>query len=151
MVRRLRELLTLGILPHDLSSHQKKKFLHDVKMYFWEEPFLYKLCKDGICRRCLSKGEIRSVISHCHNFPCRGYAGTSKTATKVLQARFIWPSLFKDVHTYVRACDRYQRMGNLSRKNEMPFNFILEVEIFDVWEHRLYGTFPILEGATSIS
>ena len=26
--------LASGILPHDLSSHQKKKFLHDVKMYF---------------------------------------------------------------------------------------------------------------------
>jgi len=76
--------LALGIFPYDLSSYEKKKFLHDIKMYFWEEPFLYKLCKDGIYRRCLPEEEIQSVISFCHNSPCGGHAGTSKTTTKVL-------------------------------------------------------------------
>jgi len=42
--------LASGIFPHDLSSHQKKKFIHDINMCFWEEPFLYKLCNDGIYR-----------------------------------------------------------------------------------------------------
>ena len=139
-----------GILPHDLSFHQKKKSLHDVKTYFWEEPFLYKLCKDGIIRRCLPEGEIQGVISHCHDSPCGGHASTSKTAAKVLQAGFFWPSLFKDVHAYVRACDRCQRMGNLSRKNEMPLNFILEVEIFYVWGSTLWDP-SHLQGATSMS
>jgi len=32
-------------------------------------------------------------------------------------------------------------MGNLSRKNEMPLNFILEVEIFDVWGIDFMGPF----------
>jgi len=31
--------LTSGIMAHDLSTHQKKKFFHDVKHYFWDEPF----------------------------------------------------------------------------------------------------------------
>ena len=30
-------------------------------------------------------------------------------------------------------CDRCQRLGNITRRNEMPLNNILEVEIFDVW------------------
>ena len=37
-------------------------------------------------------------------------------------------------------------MGNLLRKNEMPLNFILEVEIFDVWGIDFMGTFPSSRG-----
>ncbi|XP_073133694.1 uncharacterized protein [Henckelia pumila] len=35
--------LVTGTLPHNLSFHQKKKFLSDVKHYFWEEPFKFKI------------------------------------------------------------------------------------------------------------
>jgi len=104
--------LALGILPYGLSSHQKKKFFHDIKMYFWEEPLLYKLCKDEVYRRYLPEEEIQSVISYCHNSPYGGHASTSKTAAKVLQSGFLWPSLFKEVHIYLHSCDHCQRMDN---------------------------------------
>jgi len=139
-----------GILPHDLSFHQKKKFLHDVKTYFWEEPFLYKLCKDGIIRKCFPEWEIQGVISHCHDSPCEGHASTSKTAAKVLQAGFFWPSLFKDVHAYVRASDRCQRMGNLSRKNEMPLTLSLKLRS-SMFEASTLWDPSHLQEATSIS
>jgi len=124
--------LVSGILPHSLSSYQKKKFFYDLESYFWEEPFLFKLCKDGIYKHCLPEEEVQSVISHCHDSPCGGHTSASKTAAKDLQARFFWPSLFKDVHIYIRSCDHCQRMGSWSLKNEMPLNFILKVEIFHV-------------------
>lgn len=38
--------LVSGIIPSNLSYHQKKKFLWVVKHYFWEEPLLYKFCAD---------------------------------------------------------------------------------------------------------
>ena len=85
-----------------------------------------------IYKRCLPKEEIKSVISHCHDAPCGGDVSTSKTAAKVFQAGFFYPLLFKDIHNYVCSCDRCQRVGNLSKKNEMSLNFILEVESFDV-------------------
>jgi len=47
MVHGYYELFNSGIPPHDLSSHWKKFFRY-IKMYFCEESFLYKLCKDGI-------------------------------------------------------------------------------------------------------
>jgi len=47
---------------------------------------------------------------------------------------------------YVRSCDRRQWIGNLSRKNEIPLNFILEVEIFDVWGIDFTGPFPSSRG-----
>ncbi|KAL5571209.1 hypothetical protein UlMin_020806 [Ulmus minor] len=55
------------------------------------------------------------------------------TAAKVLQSGFHWPTLFKDAYKFVANCDRCQRVGNISRKNEMPLTNILVIELFDVW------------------
>nr|GEZ73922.1 reverse transcriptase domain-containing protein [Tanacetum cinerariifolium]GEZ73934.1 reverse transcriptase domain-containing protein [Tanacetum cinerariifolium]GEZ74203.1 reverse transcriptase domain-containing protein [Tanacetum cinerariifolium] len=43
-------------LPHPttvkgMSSQQKNKFFNDVKHYFWDEPFLFKICADQVIRR----------------------------------------------------------------------------------------------------
>ncbi|XP_052287336.1 uncharacterized protein LOC127898878, partial [Citrus sinensis] len=39
-------------------------------------------------------------------------------------------------------CDRCQRMGSITRRNMMPLNPILVVEIFDVWGIDFMGPFP---------
>ena len=43
-----------GVLPPGLSYQQKKEFLLVAKYYVWEEPLPYKLCGDGVYKRCLS-------------------------------------------------------------------------------------------------
>ena len=94
----------------------------------------------------MPKEDISSVISHYHDIPCRGHASGDKTTTKILQADFYWPTLFKDVHAYVQACDRCQRTGGWSGRNEIPLNYILEVEIFNVWGVDFMGPFPSSRG-----
>ncbi|KAJ9556565.1 hypothetical protein OSB04_011179 [Centaurea solstitialis] len=134
--------LACGVEPHGLNSNQRKKFFHDVKYYFWDDPFLYRSCVDSvICRRVPSK-EPESILAHCHDLPCGGHAGTGKTVAKVLHSGFYWPTLFRDVEVFVRKCDRCQRRGNISRRHEMPLNYILEVELFDVWGIDFMGPFP---------
>nr|GEU59426.1 reverse transcriptase domain-containing protein [Tanacetum cinerariifolium] len=34
-----------------MSSQQKKKFFKDVKHYFWDDPYLFRICADQIIRR----------------------------------------------------------------------------------------------------
>ncbi|GJW44590.1 ribonuclease H-like domain-containing protein [Tanacetum coccineum] len=34
-----------------MSSQQKKKFFKDVKHYFWDDPYLFKVCADQVIRR----------------------------------------------------------------------------------------------------
>ena len=45
--------LVCNVLPHGLSSQHKKKFLHDVKLYQWDDPLLFKRCPDQVMRRCV--------------------------------------------------------------------------------------------------
>jgi hypothetical protein len=68
------------------------------------------------------------------------------TAAKILQCGFYWPTIFQDAHTYCVSCERSQKLGSISRRNMMPLNPILIVEIFDVWGIDFMGPFPLSFG-----
>lgn len=84
-------------------------------------------------RRCIPLSETASVLHACHYSLYGGHYGSGRTASKVFQARFYWPTLFRDAHQFVKKFDKCQRVGNISKCHEMPLNLILEVEVFDVW------------------
>jgi RNase H-like domain found in reverse transcriptase/Integrase zinc binding domain/Integrase core domain len=133
--------LACGILPPEHTYQQKNKFLTDIKHYYWYEPLIFHLGVDDIYRRCIPDQEVRSILQHCHSSPYGGHASTRKTAAKVLQAGFYWPNLFKDAHQFVLSCDNCQMVGNISKRQEMSLNNILEVEVFDVWGIDYMGHF----------
>ncbi|KAK8635984.1 hypothetical protein V6N13_004695 [Hibiscus sabdariffa] len=112
--------LVSGIVPPDLSSQGRKKFRHDAKFFYWDEPYLFKQCGDQMLRRCVPEEEQKDIMYHCHAASCGGHFGGNRTAVKILQSGFYWPTLFKDAHVFAKACDRCQRTGNISRRNEMP-------------------------------
>ncbi|CAH9072683.1 unnamed protein product [Cuscuta europaea] len=134
--------LVSGYIPSEFSWSQKKKFLHDARSYFWDEPLLFKRCADGIVRRCIPEDEFEAILYHCHSSPYGGHFGSTRTSAKVLQSGFYWPTLFKDSQMYVKRCDRCQRTRSIGRRNEMPQSGILEVELFDVWGMDFMGPFP---------
>ncbi|CAA7028523.1 unnamed protein product [Microthlaspi erraticum] len=128
--------------PPQFFGYKKKKFLRDVRRYFWDEPYLYKHCSDGMFRRCIPEEEVPGVLFACHGSDYAGHFATNKTVAKILQAGFWWPTMFKDAHDFISKCDACQRQGNISKRNEMPQNFIQEVEVFDVWGIDFMGPFP---------
>ena len=83
-----------------------------------------------------------SILNHYHTLSRGGHLGGQRTAKKVLQSGFYWPSLFKDAHRFVSTCDKCQRMGSISKKDEPPMRTILEVELFDLWGIDFMGPFP---------
>ncbi|GKC14070.1 reverse transcriptase domain-containing protein [Tanacetum coccineum] len=89
------------IIPKGMTYQQKNKFFSDLKHYFWEEPYLFKVCSDGMIRRCVSGPETRTILDQCHHGPTGGHYGPNVTAKKVLDSGFYWPTIIKEAHTLV--------------------------------------------------
>ena len=58
--------LATGKEPLNLVGYDKEKFYKDVKRYYWDEPYLYILCKDQLYRRVVANEEIDGILTQCH-------------------------------------------------------------------------------------
>nr|GEW25339.1 reverse transcriptase domain-containing protein [Tanacetum cinerariifolium] len=135
-----------NFIKKGLTSQQKKKFFKDVKHYFWDDPYLFRICADQIIRRCVHGQEAIDILKACHEGPTGGHHGANLTAKKVFDASFFWPLIYRDAHVMIKSCDTCQRQGKISQRDEMPQNAIQVCEIFDVWGIDFMGPFPSLKG-----
>nr|GEV75416.1 reverse transcriptase domain-containing protein [Tanacetum cinerariifolium] len=74
---RARNFVVKGML-----SQPKNKFFKDVKHYFWDDPFLFKICTDQVIRRCVHGQEAIDILKACHYEPTVGHHGPNYTAKK---------------------------------------------------------------------
>ncbi|XP_058744331.1 uncharacterized protein LOC131616902 [Vicia villosa] len=130
-----------GMIPVDFDWNKKKKLLSNVKYYLWDDPYLFKIGADGILRRCVTEEEAQQILWHCHNSPSGGHFNGWRTTTKVLQSGFFWPTVFEDAHHQRKNCDKCQRVGGISKRDKMPLQTMIEVEVFDCWGIDFMGPF----------
>nr|GEX02497.1 reverse transcriptase domain-containing protein [Tanacetum cinerariifolium] len=103
-----------------MSSLQKNKFFKDMKHYFWDDPFLFKIYADQVIRRCVHGQVVVDILKACHNRPTEGHYGLNYTAKKVFDFGFYWPTIYRDAHDLVKSCNACQRQGKISQRDEMP-------------------------------
>ena len=118
----------------------------DVKMYYFDDPYLFKYCPDQLMRRCVPHDDQIGVLTFCHSEACGGHFSTRKTTYKILQASFYWPVLFKDFFEYYKTCARCQQLGGVTKRNIMPLTPILMIEFFYCWGIDFIGHFPTFCG-----
>nr|GEU47141.1 reverse transcriptase domain-containing protein [Tanacetum cinerariifolium] len=85
-----------------MSYQQKKKFFKDVKQYFWDDPYLFRIYVVQVMRRCVHGQEAIDILTACHNGPTRGHYSTNYTAKKVFDSGFYWPMIYRDAHDMVK-------------------------------------------------
>nr|GEW41493.1 reverse transcriptase domain-containing protein [Tanacetum cinerariifolium] len=108
-----------NFIKKGLTSQQKKKFFKDVKHYFWDDPYIFRICADQIIRHCVHGQEAFDILKACHEGP------TGSIMVPILQRR---------------------KQGKISQRDEMPQNTIQVCEIFDVWCIDFMGPFPSSKG-----
>nr|GFA46506.1 reverse transcriptase domain-containing protein [Tanacetum cinerariifolium] len=129
-----------------MTSQQKNKFFKDVKHYFWDDPFLFKICADQVIWRCVHGKEALDILVACHNGPTGGHHGANLTAKKIFDSSCFWPTIYKDAYEFVKNYDSCQRQGKILQRDEIPQNSIQVCEIFDVWGIDFMGPFPSSRG-----
>ena len=70
------------------NSQQKKRFMADIKKYYFDDPYLFKYCPNQIMRICVLNDEQPKILAFCHSEACGGNFSAWKTADKILQAGF---------------------------------------------------------------
>ncbi|KAI3708571.1 hypothetical protein L2E82_37828 [Cichorium intybus] len=138
--------LATGAMPAHWTKQRQKQFRTYGKRYIWDDSDLFKLGEDQIIRRCVPDEEIGEIMDHCHASTCGGHFSMKKTGYKILESGFYWPTIFKDAHKMVKECLNYQQLGSISKRDQMPLNPILVVDIFDVWGIDFMGPFPTSHG-----
>jgi hypothetical protein len=97
-------LVTIQI-PSHWAKQDRSKFLAGAKYFFWNDPYLFKYYPYHIIRRCIPESDYQKILSFYHDHACGGHFSSKTTATKILQSRFCWPSIFRDAHAYCSACE----------------------------------------------
>ena len=134
--------LACGVIPSEFSYQQKRKLRTNSRYYIWDDPLLFKRGANMITRRCVSENEQSKIMNECHASPYGGHFSGERTAHKMLQSGFYWPTIFRDCAEWVKLCDRCQKIGNISSINEMPLRGIMVMQLFDVWGIDFMGPFP---------
>ncbi|XP_059302297.1 uncharacterized protein LOC132054274 [Lycium ferocissimum] len=87
------QVLAVSIIPDEIKSYKKKTFSRDVRQYYWDEPYLFRTCADNVIRCCVPESEVLEILKACHDSPVGGHHSGTRTAAKVLECGYYWPTL----------------------------------------------------------
>jgi hypothetical protein len=93
--------IVAGYIP---PGADRKKITQDSRLHLWDDPYLYRVCADGLPRRCIPDLETWKILERCHSAPYGGHYGAFCTNAKVWQIGFYWPTMYDDVKSFVRRC-----------------------------------------------
>nr|GEW46114.1 reverse transcriptase domain-containing protein [Tanacetum cinerariifolium] len=101
------------VLGHRISMNG----IEDVKHYFWDDPFWFKIYADQVIRQYVHGQEAINILKAFHDGPIEGHYGPNYTAKKVFDFGFYWPTIYRDAHDLVKSCDACQRQGRISQRS----------------------------------
>jgi hypothetical protein len=69
-----------GYIP---PGKNKRKLQAESRRHLWDDPYLYRVCSDGLLRRCVLTTEGLQIIRKCHAAPYGGHYGVFCTQAKI--------------------------------------------------------------------
>jgi hypothetical protein len=118
----------------------RRKLIYESHLHIWDDPYLFRVCSDGLLRRCVPAKEGIKIIECCHSSPYGGHYGAFRTHAKIWQSGFFWPTMYKDTRTLSEDADHVRSMATLLQ--EMPCHSLttfrsscLIVGVLITWDH----------------
>ncbi|XP_075108914.1 uncharacterized protein LOC142180747 [Nicotiana tabacum] len=79
-----------GVTSSELSPDGKRNFMNNVRLYLWDEPFLFKHCADQLVHHCAPE-EMEDILHDCHASPYErhhgGYKRLQRCCKKMVQPK----------------------------------------------------------------
>uniref|UniRef100_A0A2N9HBH6 RNA-directed DNA polymerase n=1 Tax=Fagus sylvatica TaxID=28930 RepID=A0A2N9HBH6_FAGSY len=93
--------------------------------------------------RCLDKAEANYVMREVHEGIYGNHSGARSLVHKLVRAGYYWPTMQKDAVSYVRACDKCQRFGNLIHSPPETLTPMTAPWPFAQWGLDIMGPLPV--------
>jgi hypothetical protein len=104
-------------MPKNLNLAQKQKLVRKGKPFILKEGIMYIVGQDNKLHRCLTTSKAQIVLKERHEVVDGGHFAVDINVKKILDARYWWPSLFKDTHDFCKSCDSCQKIRGLKTKS----------------------------------
>jgi hypothetical protein len=72
--------IVIGYVP---PGENKRKLIHESRFHLWDEPHLYRVCADGLLRRCVPMVEATKIMERCHASSYGGHYGAFWTHARI--------------------------------------------------------------------
>ena len=72
--------MVAGYVP---PGENKRKLIYESHLHIWDEPYLFRVCSDGLLKRYVPAEEGIKIIERCHSSPYGGYYGAFCTHSKI--------------------------------------------------------------------
>ena len=95
--------------PPSFTQSQVRTVKLRATKYCIHENMLYWRYPSRMLLRCLDKEQSMKVMQQFHSSMCGGHHYWKTTAHKILRAGYYWPTLFSNVFSFFKSCDRGQR------------------------------------------
>ena len=72
--------MVTGYVP---PRENKQKLIYESRRHLPDEPYLYRVCSDGLLKQCVPIVEGIHIIEKCHTAPYGGHYGAFRTQAKM--------------------------------------------------------------------
>jgi hypothetical protein len=76
-------IVNFMVAGHVPPGENKRKLIYESRLHIWDPSYLFRVCADGLLRRCVPTEEGIQIIQKCHSSPYGGHYGVS-----ILMRRF---------------------------------------------------------------
>jgi hypothetical protein len=62
-------IVNFMVVGHVPPGENKRKLIYESCLHIWDPPYLFRVCADGLLRRCVPVEEGIQIIQKCHSSP----------------------------------------------------------------------------------
>lgn len=96
---------------------------------------------DGLVLRCVNQNKSKELMNEFHSGFCGGHYAAKTTTHKILRVGYCWPSIFSDVQSFVRGCEKCQFFTRKQKLVALPLKPVVIEAPFQQWGLDFIGQF----------